>query len=101
MVTRFARRALYITSICVALLLSACVTPPVQEMSDARQAIHAAHQVEAARIAPDLMESAMARISEAEHALGRGDYQAARSAALQAKRSAIEARTRALAERGR
>jgi hypothetical protein len=77
--------------------LSACVTaPPVQEMSDARQAIQAAEAVGASTKASVPFSQAQENIEEAESALQSGDYSKAREQALRAKSSALKARSRAL-----
>lgn len=77
--------------------LGACVTaPPVQEMSDARQAIQAAEAVGASAKAPERFIQAQESIEQAESALQSGDYRKAREQAVRAKHNALEARTRAL-----
>ena len=79
--------------------LSACVTaPPVQEMSDARQAIQAAEAVGASTKAPEPYAEAQESIEEAESALQSGDYSKAREQAIRAKSNALEARSKALTE---
>lgn len=75
------------------LLLSACASAPVQEMSDARQAIAAAravisHESQAMRDAERLLE-------EAELHLRDGHYARAREIAIQARWLAIQARQQA------
>ena len=80
-------------------VLSACVTaPPVQEMSDARQAIQAAEAVGARSKAPEPYIEAQENIESAESALEAGDYSKAREQALRAKSNALEARSKALTE---
>ncbi len=81
-------------------LLAACaVNPPVQEMSNARQAIEAAMASGAEIHAPALLEEARALLQEASDALGVGDYPAARQFALEAKEAAIRARQESLRKR--
>jgi len=83
------------------LLLYGCATtPPVQEMSDARQAIRAAREANAQQFAPEMLEAAEAYLQEATSELDAGLYDAARRAALTAKRRAMEARDKALAVEG-
>ncbi len=73
------------------LLLSACAVAPVQEMSDARQAVDAAVQAGGDRIAAAQMQAARAALTQAEVALRNVQYKRARELALQARTSAIEA----------
>lgn len=76
------------------LALSACSVAPIQEMSDARQAVQAARDVGAERFAPAQLQNAEGDIAEAEKLLGQGQDQfaAARSKAIAAKDAAIIAR---------
>ena len=72
-----------------ALLLSACVTsPPVQEMSDARQAIAAAEAADAQRLAPESLDAARQYLVEAERHLQQEAYGA--MAALRAVNSTTD-----------
>lgn len=74
-----------------------CATvPPVQEMSDARQALQAAKAVEAYGKAPLVYSKALTYIERAESALQIGNYTEARRQALKAKEFALEARTKAM-----
>jgi hypothetical protein len=76
------------------LSLMGCHGPPVQEMSDARQAIAAATAAGApAATSPDLY-AAKAAIVRAESHLEAGEYVRARLAALEAKRHASAALNR-------
>ncbi len=79
-------------------LLWGCASAPIQEMSDARQALQAARQVVDAS-APDASQHGVTRASAlleaAESDLRRGDYSKAREHAREAKMLAIEARERA------
>jgi hypothetical protein len=73
------------------LALLGCHGPPVQEMSDARQAIAAATAAGApASTSPDLY-AAKAAIERAESHLEAQEYVRARLAALEAKRHAVAA----------
>ena len=79
---------------CLALLgVSACTAmgPPVQEMSDARQAIAAAREVGAATLASDSLVIAETRLAEAEVQLQDRMYWNAKKLAMGAKESAIAA----------
>ncbi|HVY63380.1 MAG TPA: DUF4398 domain-containing protein [Gammaproteobacteria bacterium] len=76
----------------VALVLSGCVTsPPVQEMSDARQAIKAAEEANAARVAPESLQDARRFLAEAEQQLQQQAYGPARFNAVRAKNRATMA----------
>lgn len=79
----------------VALALSACSSAPVQEMSDARQAISAASTAEADKHAPKLMLRAKNRLIAAENALKQGEWKEARKSAIEARNDAIAARAKA------
>ncbi len=84
----------------LAWLAAACaVNPPVQEMSNARQAIEAAIASGAEIHAPDELARARALLDQASDALGAGDYPAARRHALEAKEAAIRARQESLRRR--
>jgi hypothetical protein len=81
-------------------LFSACaVVPPVQEMSDARQALEAAREADAERYAEQKLRSAEDSMELATKTLNQGEYEAARMAASVAKALAIKARDEALAAR--
>lgn len=73
-------------------LLAACVSaPPVQEMSDARQAIQAAEEAGAAELAPAALQEAKRLLTSAERKLQREAYASARQDAREARRRAAEA----------
>jgi len=79
------------------LMLSACATvPPVQEMSDARQALDAARTAGAEAHASKDLESAEALLQNAEHALQEGDYKQARKDAEAAQARAVAAQDKTL-----
>lgn len=79
-------------------LVSACaVVPPVQEMSDARQAVEAAREAKADKYAAQKLRSAEDSLELATKTLNQGEYEAARMAASVAKALAIKARDEALA----
>ena len=72
-----------------ALLVAGCVTaPPVQEMSDARQAIRAAEQADADRVAADTLDDARRFLAEAEQQIQNGAYGPARMNAVRARNRA-------------
>jgi len=68
--------------------LAGCGGAPVQEMSDARQAIAAARVAGAQVRAPADLDAARAAIARAEMDLQAQEYSRARSAALEAKHRA-------------
>jgi hypothetical protein len=74
------------------LLLAGCETaPPVQEMSDARQAITVAREAGAADLAAAELAEAEEYLQNAELRLDRQQYREARNAALEAKLRAQKA----------
>ncbi|MEM9322951.1 MAG: DUF4398 domain-containing protein [Pseudomonadota bacterium] len=83
-----------ILCLCAVGILAACTSasPPVQEMSDARLAIAAAEQVDAAKHAPTQFVEAKLLLKSAQSNLERRAYAAARRDAGLAKQLATEAR---------
>lgn len=80
-----------------AISVAACaVAPPVQEMSDARQAILAAEAAAADRHAGDEIGEARRLIAEAEEDIAAEAYGPARSKALRAQARAMRALRQAL-----
>lgn len=79
----------------VVFLVAGCVTsPPVQEMSDARQAIAAAEEANAERVAADTLADARRFLAEAERQIQEQAYGPARMNAVRAKnRAALALRT--------
>lgn len=73
------------------LALTACQTAPVQEMSDARQAISVARDAGAAEQASVEFKSAVDLLESAERHLNQRMYQNARRDALEAKLKALDA----------
>ncbi|MEN7341595.1 MAG: hypothetical protein AAAFM81_01585 [Pseudomonadota bacterium] len=82
--------------------LAACtsVPPPIQEMSDARQAIAAALAADARKHSPEKLSEAEQRLRKAEDNLRRRAYAAARREADSAKDFAMQAREEAEASKG-
>ena len=79
------------SSVLLILFVASCsISPPVQEMSDARQAI-AAEVVDASEHAPTQMGNARRFLEEAEAHIKQQQYGLARSMARIAKNSAVEA----------
>ncbi len=90
--------SLFTRGLCLGLLvfgLAGCATaPPVQEMSDARQAIAAAREAGAEQLALDQLDQAENLLENAEAFLGVGTsnaYWQAKKAAVDAKEMAFEA----------
>ena len=74
------------------LWLGACETaPPVQEMSDARQAIAVAKEAGAEELAAFHLKAAEDYLASAEEALNQRAYSEARRDAKQAKMKALDA----------
>jgi hypothetical protein len=74
-----------------AFTLAACVGAPVQEMSNARQAIRAARDAGAEQAAPQKLNEAEALLNRAEDSLERRAYREARRSAIAARDKAAEA----------
>ena len=73
-------------------VLAGCETgPPVQEMSDARQAIAVARQAGAEQLSPDELRAAETYLTSAQQKLSERAYAQARSDAIEAKNRAIAA----------
>jgi Tfp pilus assembly protein PilX len=72
-------------------VLAACAAVPVQEMSDARQAVEAARRVTSASQDSPALRSAEALLQNAEQALAEGNYKQARKDAEAARQKAMEA----------
>jgi hypothetical protein len=86
--TIFLRSALLATLI----LVAGCQTaPPVQEMSDARQAIMVAKEAGAAQHAASDLKEAESFLQSAEKSLSTRNYATARRDAVQAKSKALDA----------
>lgn len=85
-------------SFALGLLAGACTSaPPVQEMSDARQAIASAADAEARVYAPGLLADAERLLDTAETHLLDEAYGRARSSAVRAKNRAMRALEQATA----
>ena len=73
------------------ILLVGCVSAPVQEMSDARQAIRAAKEAGAKPETETSLVKAESLLKQAEAALESGEYSKARDTATEARDEAIKA----------
>lgn len=82
-------RGLLLTLLCVGMV--GCAGAPVQEMSNARQAIKAARDAGADQVAPQEMSEAQSLLEQAEANLQKGAWRDARRNAIQAKSKATEA----------
>ena len=80
------------------LVLSACAGVPVQEMSNARQAVEAARKVGADTRARNELKSAETLLQSAEQALQEGDYKQARRDAEASRDQAVQAQDKSLNE---
>jgi hypothetical protein len=74
-----------------AIAFCGCAGAPVQEMSDARQALAAAEQGHAEKTAPTEMSVARRYMDAAQAALDSGDYGTAREDATLASQAAAKA----------
>jgi hypothetical protein len=89
---KWPRRSIQGLLVGVILLAAACsVGPPVQEMSDARQAISAAREAGASDVAPTELRAAEDYLDSALRNLSRKEYRLARDDALEAKNKAVAA----------
>ena len=78
--------------ILLTLFVASCaVAPPVQEMSNARQAIAAAEDSDAERLAPEQLSEARQLLEQAESQLIERTYGLARANAIRARSRAVEA----------
>lgn len=81
----------YCAIVVILLAFSACISAPVQEMSNARQAIAAAEEAGASETAPLVLEKAQQLLDQAEARLNEKLYRDARRSAIAAKHEAIRA----------
>ena len=82
------RRALILL---LTLVVSGCAVAPIQEMSDARQAIAAAEDAQAGQVASVPLTDAQRLLSEAEAQIRSGLWGMARANALRARDLAVNA----------
>lgn len=80
------------------LLAVACTSAPVQEMSDARQAVAAARAAGAAQRTPDQLNAAEQNLRQAQEQLQQYRYSEARKRAKEAKEQAVQARRETVAQ---
>lgn len=77
-----------------------CATAPIQEMSDARQALQVAREAGAPIHAPASLGRAETMLARAELALRAGEFDEARRSAISARDEAVKARHMAAALQG-
>lgn len=93
---RFGVRQHVVLLLSIWVVASCALSPPVQEMSNARQTIQAAREANASTFAPDYLREAEELMNSASKALDSGDYLNARELAVSAQQQAIKARQRSL-----
>jgi len=98
---RLHKRLFYFTSsVLLSLFITACaISAPVQEMSNARQSIRAAQDVNAEKLANSLLSEARQRLRSATRELDAGEYERARTLALEASHLALKARQLAVSKK--
>ena len=89
---------LRVTTLAALLAIAGCQSAPVQEMSDARQAITVAKNAGAEELAPDDIKAAMDYLHRAEGFINERQYDMARRDAVNAKTSALDALRRSSAD---
>ena len=81
----------YLISLMIVFTLSACATlPPLQEMSNARQTIAAAKEMNSSAEQSQKIQEAERLLSRAERRMEVNLYESARQDALRAQKEAIE-----------
>lgn len=93
-------RSFLLAALLAAPLLAGCAGMPLQELSDARQAIRAAERAGAEKHAPQLLGEARQLVETASKSMHEGDYREARDEAELARAKAMEARRIAEQARG-
>ncbi|GMQ88212.1 MAG: hypothetical protein BMS9Abin08_1443 [Gammaproteobacteria bacterium] len=89
---RFARPLRWILILLLLALGSACGSAPVQEMSEARQAIDAARAAGAEQYAAEQYNKAQALLKKAKQLLNDDHFSKARRSAAEARDEAVRAR---------
>jgi Domain of unknown function (DUF4398) len=93
-------RPFLLAALLAAPLATGCAGMPLQQMSDARQAIRAAERAGAEKHAPQLLDEARALDQSARQSMQKGEYREARDDAELARSKAMEARRVAEEARG-
>ena len=81
----------YLIILMVTLLQSCATSPPVQELSDARQAIAVAREAGASEHAPGVLKAAETYLDSALRNLAKKEYELAKLDAIEAKKDALNA----------
>lgn len=81
-----------LTAVVLLVLAAGCGSAPVQEMSEARQALDAARVAGAEELAPDSYDRARSLLRSAEQMLNERHFRKARDNAAMARDEAIRAR---------
>jgi uncharacterized membrane-anchored protein len=84
-------------TIIILIIIIGCTTIPTQEMSDARQALKAANDVNAKDYAPTAWQQANKNLKQAEQYLRNNQFQQAREHAILVKQQAVNAHNMAVA----
>jgi Domain of unknown function (DUF4398) len=84
-------RSLTVLALVACCALSACAGAPVQEMSNARQAIRAAHDAGAEQVAAQQLTEARTYLERAEASMQSRSYSEAKRNAVAARGKAVEA----------
>lgn len=82
---------LRVTALAALIVVCGCQSAPVQEMSDARQAINVAKEAGAEQRAPGELKAAIDYLQNAEGFISEHRYDMARREAINAKASAMSA----------
>lgn len=92
---RSLRSSILYAVLVITVSVSGCTSVPVQEMSDARQAIRAAQNEGVSSQTSSEFAEALQLIKFAQKKMESGEYQKARMNALSAKQKALDARQKA------
>jgi hypothetical protein len=90
--TRLHTLSLLLCALLVGATLAGCAGAPLQEMSDARQAVRAAERAGAEKHAPEPLAEARRLVERARLSMQKGEYKEARDDAEKAREKAVEAR---------
>jgi hypothetical protein len=91
-ITRRLKLSLSLVALMAYAMLAGCAGAPIQEMSDARQAIRAAERAGAAKFAPEPLAEAKKLVEQARAQMQQREYREARYAAEEARTKAVQAR---------
>ncbi len=91
-ITRRLKFSLSLVALMAYAMVAGCAGAPIQEMSDARQAIRAAERAGAAKYAPEPLAEAKKLVEQARAQMQQREYREARYAAEEARTKAVQAR---------